>query len=113
MIDRFTGEYSWLSNFSQHAGSPGKAKRLGAKLTFDNGKLRQDWYDVNMVIMYNGLRAKFMQHEHLKQRLLDTGVEDIAEGNNWGDTYWGTVDGVGENHLGKLLMLIRRELKGD
>lgn len=66
-----------------------------------------------MVIMYNGLRAKFMQHEHLQERLLATGTEEIAEGNNWGDTFWGTVDGVGENHLGKLLMLIRRELQGD
>lgn len=29
------------------------------------------------------------------------------EENNWGDKFWGTVNGVGENHLGKILMRIR------
>jgi predicted NAD-dependent protein-ADP-ribosyltransferase YbiA (DUF1768 family) len=32
---------------------------------------------------------------------------ELIEGNWWGDTYWGVCNGVGENHLGKLLMKIR------
>lgn len=36
--------------------------------------------------------------------------EELIEGNYWHDTYWGVCEGVGENHLGKLLMEIRNEL---
>ena len=32
---------------------------------------------------------------------------EIVEENTWGDTFWGVCKGVGENHLGKLLMEIR------
>lgn len=28
-----------------------------------------------------------------------------------GDTYWGVVDGKGENHLGKILMKVRSEIR--
>ena len=34
----------------------------------------------------------------------------LIEGNEWGDTFWGTCDGIGENHLGKILMRIRNEM---
>ena len=37
----------------------------------------------------------------------------LEEGNTWHDTFWG-VDaktGEGQNHLGKILMKIREELK--
>lgn len=36
-----------------------------------------------------------------------TGEQQIIEGNTWGDTYWGTCNDVGHNHLGKILMKIR------
>lgn len=35
---------------------------------------------------------------------------EIVEENSWRDTYWGVCKGVGENHLGKILMKIRDEL---
>lgn len=53
-------------------------------------------------------KAKFDQKEELRQQLL-TGNEFLEEGNTWGDRVWGTVDGVGQNHLGKILMEIRKE----
>lgn len=28
-----------------------------------------------------------------------------------GDTYWGCVNGIGENNLGKILMKLRKEFK--
>ena len=35
---------------------------------------------------------------------------EIVEWNNWGDKIWGkTLNGEGENHLGKILMKIRDE----
>ena len=35
----------------------------------------------------------------------------LIEGNDWGDTFWGMTDGEGENHLGKILMRVRAELR--
>lgn len=135
MIDSFTGPYRWLSNFwivpvmfegvqyrsVEHAyvaaktldldkreeiravETPGQVKRLGRKLT-----LRPDWDAVKLGVMEILLRSKFRQ-EHLRKLLLSTGSVELIEGNTWGDTYWGVCDGVGENHLGKLLMKLRSE----
>lgn len=47
----------------------------------------------------------------LRQRLLDTGAEELIEGNYWGDRFWGVCAGSSANHLGKLLMKIRGELR--
>lgn len=56
------------------------------------------------------LRQKFHDPE-LQQRLLDTGSEELVEGNTWGDVYWGVCDGKGQNNLGKILMDLRREYR--
>jgi len=91
--------------------TPGQAKRLGRSLV-----LRPDWEDVKLTVMEDLLRMKF-KHPDLKQKLLNTGDALLIEGNNWGDTFWGAVDiekdgsWTGENHLGRLLMKIRGELK--
>jgi hypothetical protein len=47
----------------------------------------------------------------LKQLLLATGDKELIEGNTWGDTFWGVCNGIGQNHLGKILMAKRTELK--
>jgi ribA/ribD-fused uncharacterized protein len=82
--------------------SPGLAKRLGRKV-----EMRPDWDAVKDNIMWETLQAKFDQNEGLKVDLLLTGDSYLEEGNDWGDTYWGTVGGVGENHLGVMLMHLR------
>lgn len=41
------------------------------------------------------------------ETLATSGNEELVEGNNWNDTYWGVCKGVGENHLGKILIRIR------
>jgi hypothetical protein len=58
------------------------------------------------------VRAKFTQHWDLKQKLLETGDEELIEGNTWGDTFWGVFNGTGKNILGQILMEVRNELKG-
>ncbi len=83
---------------------PGKAKRMGKKVT-----KRSDWSEVKLSIMEELLRQKFAD-EHLKDKLLHTRNLRLIEGNVWNDTFWGVCKGVGENHLGKLLMKIRDEL---
>lgn len=135
MIDSFSGKYRFLSNFYpakvsldgwdfptvehafqaaktldsnkrrqiQQAASPGDAKRLGRTVN-----LRADWEDVKIDVMRQLLRRKFADPFLLSQ-LLATGTEELIEGNWWRDTFWGVCNGVGENHLGKLLMEIRDE----
>ena len=56
------------------------------------------------------LKLKFSKYS-LKQRLLNTGNAMLIEGNDWNDTFWGVCNGKGQNHLGKLLMEIRKELQ--
>ena len=83
-----------------------EAKRLGQQV-----KLREDWEERKVEIMYRILHAKFNQHDDLKEKLLATGDAELIEGNTWGDTFWGICDGKGENKLGKLLMLLREEIR--
>ena len=138
-IDSFRGKYYFLSNFfpaevtyngltyqnneaafqAQKTYSkeeriefttlePRDAKRRGRRV-----RLRKDWEQVKDRIMEEIVRAKFSQNEELKEQLLATGEAQLVEGNRWNDRYWG-VDirsGVGENHLGKILMKVRSELR--
>jgi len=50
---------------------------------------------------------KFQRNDRLREQLLMTGDKVLIEANSWGDVYWGVCDGVGENHLGKILMKTR------
>ena len=93
------------SRFERFCRPPGKAKRLGRKVT-----LRPDWEQIKTYTMLLLLRIKFSD-ENLATKLLETGEQKLIEGNSWGDCFWGVCDGVGENHLGKLLMQVREELK--
>lgn len=85
---------------------PSEAKRYGRRVT-----LRKDWENVKFTIMYDIVYAKFTQNQDLKVKLLATGNAHLEEGNTWGDKTWGTVNGVGQNCLGKILMDVREYLR--
>lgn len=140
VIDRFDGEFRFLSNFwtlgfviqladdptvnyptTEHAYqaaktldlshrrdvlhlTAGQAKRFGRKVV-----LRPDWEEVKVDIMLHLLRQKFHRRGALAQYLDQTGDAMLIEGNHWGDVFWGMCKGVGENHLGRLLMKIRAQ----
>jgi ribA/ribD-fused uncharacterized protein len=137
-ILQFQGEYRWLSNFwdchveydgrvfasVEHGyhyskcetqedkdkmytkNSPQLSRRFSKKI-----KVRSDWDDVKLEIMEDLVRQKF-NDPTLRKKLLDTGKRHLQEGNRWGDKFWGTtLKGEGENHLGKILMKIRDELR--
>ena len=87
------------------APTPREARRFGREV-----ELREDWESVKVGIMEDLLRQKFSQSE-FKNKLLETGNLELIEGNNHGDTFWGQVNGQGENMLGKLLMKIRSEIR--
>jgi len=88
------------------ASTPGKAKRLGQKVN-----LRPDWESIKIDIMKDLVTQKFKKNPNLANLLLSTGDQPLEEGNNWGDKFWGISGGKGENHLGKILMEIREELR--
>lgn len=88
--------------------TPGYAKRIGATLV-----LRPDWEQVKLRIMLVLLRKKF-QIPELRSKLLSTGFRNqLIEGNWWGDSYWGYDFNLetGQNHLGKILMQVREEIR--
>lgn len=137
MIGQFQGAYRFLSNFypapvmfegkmypsSEHAYQAVKtvnekmresirkaptadqAKRMGRIV-----ELRPNWDNMKIEVMRTILLDKFTRHDDLKIQLLETGTEVLVEGNTWNDTFWGVCQGRGKNHLGKLLMAIRRDL---
>lgn len=84
--------------------TPAEAKRIARRIS-----LRPDWESVKLDVMLSLLREKFAS-EPERSILLSTGGEMLVEVNWWGDRFWGMVDGVGENNLGKLLMQVRCEL---
>ena len=79
--------------------NPPAAKKEGRRVD-----LRDDWEDVKMGVMYDVCYAKFAYNPELKKKLLKTGDKHLEEANHHGDMIWGTVDGEGENNLGKILM---------
>lgn len=40
---------------------------------------RTDWFDVNIEVMDKILHAKFIQHEDLREKLLETGDRELVE----------------------------------
>lgn len=135
-ITTFTGSFRWLSNFYpdetdspygslehrfqatkatsvseaawvRSAPTPAEAKRRGRAV-----RLREDWNQIRDGIMLLYLREKFATGD-LRRKLLATGKAHLEEGNDWSDTYWGTVNGRGRNRLGELLMQVRSELQAE
>jgi len=92
----------------RRAKSPMVAARMGRSR---ERPLRKDWENVKDRIMLDALRAKFEQHEGLKELLLGTGDARIVEHTSK-DRYWADGgDGTGLNRLGILLMQVRSELR--
>lgn len=134
MSKAFTGERGFLSSFYpapvfgypsvEHAyqaakttdravrqqfrvGTAAAAKAAGKRLA-----IRPDWDAIKLHVMTTLVREKFTRHVELKALLLATGDEPLIEENWWGDRFWGTCNGTGENHLGRILMQVRTELEG-
>ena len=85
--------------------APGDAKRIGRHVS-----LRNDWNEIKTAVMLTYIREKF-KDPVLRAKLLATGDAYLEEGNTWDDRIWGTVNGEGENCLGKILMQVREEAR--
>jgi len=95
------------------APEPMDAKRMGSRRYMEKHgiKIREDWDDIRVLIMRGIVYLKFCKHPDLLRQLIETGNEELVEGNWWNDTFWGVCGGIGENHLGKILMEVRENLK--
>jgi len=74
---------------------------------------REDWSkEMGLKVMGYILCVKFARGTSWAEKLLATGDEEIVEFNNWGDEWfgWDVRTKQGENHLGKILMEIRKGL---
>lgn len=141
-IDRFKGQYDWLSNFYpvnveydgedypsvEHAYMSAKSDDMKWKMFCMNHEnsagevkkksreveLVEGWDTIKNEVMRKCLESKFNQ-EPFRQKLLDTGDFIIREGNWWNDTYWGIClkKQYGQNMLGNLIMSIRSNLALD
>ena len=72
------------------------------------------WSTTKFDRMRRVLRAKFTQHEDLKELLLSTGearLVEVATVDNEVNRLWGEVNGIGRNMLGVLLMELRSQLR--
>ena len=80
-------------------------------LSFSMVAYSQDWEQVKVSVMREVVTAKFTQNPILQERLLATEDAYLEEGNNWNDKTWGTVNGIGANLLGQILMELREEFR--
>jgi ribA/ribD-fused uncharacterized protein len=81
------------------------AKSLGGKM-----QLRKDWKEKKLDFMLYGVREKF-KDQGLAELLLSTEDATLIEGNDYNDKFWGVCRGKGLNHLGRILMKVRKEIK--
>lgn len=140
MINSFSGENHFLSNFSasevwldgksypsvEHAYQAAKTIADAQREMIRNAptpkeakrlgrifKLQPHWEEMKVEVMETLVRQKFRSHPELAQKLVSTGHQPLIEGNWWGDTFWGVCRGKGQNQLGKILMSVRAELRED
>ncbi|HEY9599124.1 MAG TPA: NADAR domain-containing protein [Cyanophyceae cyanobacterium] len=106
---KFVGtEDEGLMTLIRNAKTPTEAAALGRDRT---RKLRPDWEEVKLQVMWQGVLTKFLKHTDIQAILLDTGEELIVEDSPT-DYYWGCgQDQTGQNQLGKILMNVRKEIR--
>lgn len=116
MINKFEGDYAFLSNFfyspitiegkryltvenyfqAMKAANPGEAEEIRLAPTPGKSKrlgrhcvIRKDWENIKEDVMYKGVKAKFTQNPTLRTALEKTGDAWLEEGNTWCDNTWG------------------------
>jgi ribA/ribD-fused uncharacterized protein len=112
-------EYKTVENFYQAMKTTyhSERKKIASMNPYDAKKYaktmgkRLNWTkEFKLLAMEYGLKHKFKKGTTWHDKLMSTEDSEIIEWNNWGDIFWG-IDvrtNKGENHLGKLLMKIRK-----
>jgi ribA/ribD-fused uncharacterized protein len=118
MIDSFSGEFDFLSNFFpcniefegevypsvEHAFQAAKTLNLKerqmirkeptpgkAKRLGKNVLMRDNWDTIKVDVMRSLVTQKFSNDPNLQEKLLSTFDRPLVEGNHWKDTFWGSM----------------------
>lgn len=117
---------------AEHAYQAGKAKRPEVQKWLLNAptpslvamaahglytwEIMPNWSELKFDRMRKVLRAKFSQHEDLREILLSTGdarIVEVGRVDSPVNRTWGEINGRGQNMLGVLLMELREDLKAN
>lgn len=92
------------------AETPKEASNIGRDR---NHKRIPNFKNQKLQKMYEGIYAKFSQNKDIRCKLIET-RNDIIEEMSVKESYWGVgPNHDGENHVGKILMKVRSQLKED
>ena len=133
----FFGNYRWLSNFHpvmipyrgiiypsvENAYQAAKFDNDAFKVMLSNvsavraktmakqWRTTSDWNERRLDVMKELIKIKFSPNDNLPlwKNLDATDWAYIEETNTWNDKFWGVCNGEGENHLGRIIMQVRRE----
>jgi predicted NAD-dependent protein-ADP-ribosyltransferase YbiA (DUF1768 family)/pSer/pThr/pTyr-binding forkhead associated (FHA) protein len=76
----------------------------------------ENWDAGRLTVMEKLLRDKFLRNKDLREKLLETGLRNLLNSYNdktVSNLFWGCVGSEGENHLGHLLMEIRKDIQSE
>ena len=106
---KFIDNNEELANKIRESFSPNDAR----KIAHENNKYKvSNWQDIKYDNMYKVLKLKVVQNPVVKNKLLKTNDYIISEYCTDEDTDWGLDNNnQGNNHLGKIWMKIREELR--
>jgi ribA/ribD-fused uncharacterized protein len=136
IINRFVGEFFFLSNFypstlsfhgliyptAEHAYQAHKSEDLEIRKFISCAKnpmeakklgkcipLKDDWGEKKVILMQEIIDEKF-KNPILSEMLKATGNSLLIHENKFNDKFWGICAGKGENWLGKTLEDTRRKI---
>ena len=93
----------------------GRLRTLSPAQALDDKPMARDWWgNVRFQVMRKALDAKFAPGTQLASKLLSTEGRVLVEktyGRRDKEVAWGADDGFGQNHLGRMLMVVRDSLK--
>ena len=113
---KFNGREYTLKGFRYMVSkldNPGLAKKVGKQVPPRDG-----WNTYRIGVLKKGISEKF-KDPILRQKLIDTGDQELVEGNWWHDNNFGSCfcddckDKKGKNKLGKIIMGVRDDITGN
>ncbi|CAK8990906.1 Riboflavin biosynthesis protein VVA0006 [Includes: Riboflavin biosynthesis intermediates N-glycosidase [Durusdinium trenchii] len=94
---------------TDHLQAPGSAEVSAALKLVEGEAEAKTWPQIRLKAMEKILRDKFQRCEEYRKKLKDTGDRDLVWENEE-DTFWGATKGRGQNHLGRILMDVRKSI---
>lgn len=93
-----------------NAETPKEASKIGRCREYE---IKANWDEIRCKVMYEAVLCKFQTHADIREKLLDTGEEEIVE-ETTKENYWGCGPNKdGANTYGRILCQVREQLRAD